>query len=127
MPLKSPEAKERHRLSTLAHYHRNSGRLKVQQKAYRTRIKDAVYGAYGGYKCVCSGEECKTFLTIDHINNDGAANRKVIGNRGGVGIYLWIIKNNFPPGFQVLCFNCNHGKQLNGGICPHKGETLNVV
>ena len=35
-------------------------------------------------------------------------------------LYLWAIQNNFPSIFQVLCFNCNHGKQLNGGVCPHK-------
>lgn len=118
----SPEAKEKHRLSTISHYHRNSARLKVQMKEYRTRIKDAVFGAYGGYKCACCGELEKIFLTIDHINNDGAAHRKQIGFRGGIGLYLWIAKHDFPPGFQVYCFNCNHGKQLNHGVCPHKGK-----
>ncbi len=32
--------------------------------------------------------------------------------------------HDFPKGmFQVLCRNCNEGRALNGGICPHKGET----
>lgn len=89
-------------------------------KEYRERVKDAVFAAYGGYVCVCCGETEKRFLTIDHINNDGAKHRKEIGFRGGIGIHLWLCKNAFPEGFQVLCFNCNHGKQLNGGTCPHK-------
>ena len=51
-------------------------------------------------------------LTIDHINNDGYKHRKEIkGN-----LYFWLIKNNFPEGFQVLCFNCNHKKSMNDGV-----------
>lgn len=110
----------RQRETNLEYYHRNSAKLKIQMKEYRDRIKNAVFAAYGGYICACCKETTQKFLTIDHVNNDGAKHRKEIGYRGGIGIYLWIYKNAFPPGFQVLCFNCNHGKQLNGGICPHK-------
>ncbi len=35
-------------------------------------------------------------------------------------LYRWIIKNNFPEEFQILCFNCNSGRHINGGICPHE-------
>jgi hypothetical protein len=92
-------------------------------KEYRTRIKNAVYAAYGGYRCACCGETEPSFLAIDHVDNDGYAHRKKIGFRGGIGIYLWIVKNQFPPGFQVLCYNCNQGKRINGGICPHQHGT----
>ena len=27
---------------------------------------------------------------------------------------------DFPEGFQILCFNCNAGKHRNGGRCPHE-------
>jgi hypothetical protein len=30
------------------------------------------------------------------------------------------VRNGFPPGYQVLCMNCNHGKRMNNGVCPHK-------
>ncbi len=30
------------------------------------------------------------------------------------------MENNFPPGFRVLCYNCNCGRNHNKGICPHK-------
>ena len=65
----------------------------------------------------------KEFLVLDHINNDGAAHRKSMKNKSdgfGIQLYRWIIKNNFPPIFQVLCANCNMGKEMNGGVCPHK-------
>ena len=67
-------------------------------------------------------------LTIDHVNNDGAAHRKAIGkvfpstgNRALiVEMYTWLEKNEFPSGFQVLCYNCNLSKHRNKGICEHK-------
>lgn len=34
-------------------------------------------------------------------------------------MYRWLMKNKYPSGFQVLCWNCNMGKQINGGVCPH--------
>jgi len=72
---------------------------------------------YGDVKCQCCGEDHIEFLAIDHINNDGAAHRRRVGR----GIYHWLVKNNFPPGFQVLCHNCNFAKSAYG-TCPHKSE-----
>lgn len=111
---------ETRRAAHRKYYNENKEKHVIWSKAYRTRLKDECFDAYGGYKCVCCGEELKMFLTLDHINNDGAMHRKVIKQRGGIGIYTWMRRHNFPEGFQVLCFNCNHGKQLNGGTCPHK-------
>jgi hypothetical protein len=31
-------------------------------------------------------------------------------------------KRGYPPGYRVLCFNCNRGRYLNGGVCPHEIE-----
>jgi hypothetical protein len=66
--------------------------------------------------CKCCKEEMLEFLTIDHINNNGSQHRKQIGI---ASMYPWLIKNEFPPGFQVLCMNCNWGKRIKGE-CPHK-------
>jgi hypothetical protein len=55
------------------------------------------------------------FLTIDHINGGGNKHRQQIRSR----ICHWLKKNNYPEGFQVLCFDCNLGRSINGGICPH--------
>ena len=32
---------------------------------------------------------------------------------GASSIARWIIKNNFPKEFEVLCYNCNCAKALN--------------
>lgn len=75
-----------------------------------------VFQAYGGPVCKCCGETIERFLTIDHENNDGKDHRKLVGRT----VMKDLKKRGFPPGFQILCFNCNLGRQLNGGICPHQ-------
>src|SRR3990167_10418551 len=91
--------------------------------AARKRIREATFAAYGGSVCACCGETELKFLTLDHINNDGAAfRRRIAGKRAAAGYttYRWLAKNGFPVGYQVLCMNCNYGKRMNNGVCPHK-------
>ena len=98
-------------------------RLAEAEKTKRNQDKqrEAVYGAYGGYKCNCCGEAEKMFLSIDHVHNDGADMRKAkLYSGSGTGFYLWLVKNKFPEGFHVLCMNCQIGKHKNGGVCPHQ-------
>lgn len=73
-----------------------------------------VIKAYGG-KCNCCGEKAERFLSIDHINNDGKQE-----HGRGLAFYYRIIKEGFPDRLTILCFNCNIGRALNGGVCPHK-------
>lgn len=116
------EAQENAKLRQAAHRKRNKRKGGVSTEVlYARRLKDAVFGAYGGYVCACCGETEKMFMSLDHINNDGAVHRKA-GLRGKQ-LHAWIIRNNFPPVFQVLCFNCNCGRAVNNGICPHKADT----
>jgi len=105
--------------------YKSNPRLFIQYgKDHVQRLKDIVYNAYGGYRCNClhCHETNPKFLTLDHVNNDGAEHRKLLSDRSGGTLYRWIIKNNFPPMFQILCYNCNCGKNVNGGICPHFGD-----
>lgn len=97
--------------------------------SFKQHIKDiysTVINHYGA-KCSCTGciESNPAFLTLDHINNDGATHRKSLGLSSGVNFYRWVIANNFPSGLQTLCMNCNWGKNRNGGICPHE-DTRNL-
>lgn len=99
--------------------HRKEARDRA--KEYRKEIKLIVINHYGG-KCQCPG--CKEhhieFLTIDHIKGGGKKHRKHINTNCGTQFYIWLIRHKFPKGFQVLCYNCNCGKNANGGVCPHK-------
>lgn len=48
---------------------------------------------------------------------------------GGERTYFWLSKNGYPPGFRVLCFNCNAAMHM-FGICPHEyaeGSTATVA
>lgn len=90
-------------------------------RAYYYRLQDECITAYGGYECKCCGETEPMFLTIDHVNDDGAQHRKELGRKAaGIRLYQWLKANGYPGGFQVLCSNCNHGRYRNGGVCPHK-------
>jgi len=71
------------------------------------RLLHQVVDAYGG-RCAHCGEEEALFLTIDHVHGGGEADRKL--GRGGVGMYYWLRDNDYPAGFQVLCWNCNWKK-----------------
>lgn len=103
-------------------------RLKIRTSSYqrlkvnRQLLKIKVFMAYGGVECACCKETNPIFLSIDHTNNDGSSHRKLIGNDK---IYRFLLKNNFPEGYQVLCHNCNRGKYLNGGTCPHRNKKSN--
>lgn len=95
---------------------RNTGRGKWTIK--RLALRELVFSHYGK-ECECCGESNYKFLTIDHINSDGHKT-KGLRHRAGHGLHYWLVKNNFPPGFRLLCWNCNCGRAHNGGICPHQ-------
>jgi hypothetical protein len=88
--------------------------MKVSRETFRLQALSA-YSA-GNPHCACCGESVLEFLSIDHINNDGALHRRQLGNKN---LYRWLAENHYPAGFQVLCYNCNRGKIYNG-VCPHK-------
>ena len=68
----------------------------------------------------CCGAQGLDFLTLDHINDDGAQFRGKKQNFTGERFYLWVKRNNYPKDLQVLCYNCNNAKHWNNNICPHK-------
>lgn len=88
-------------------------------KAKRDKIKNAVFDHYGR-SCECCGETLQAFLSIDHIEGGGLQHRKSLGISSSTGFYAWLRKSGFPTGFRTLCHNCNMGRQINGGVCPHQ-------
>ena len=94
----------------------NRERVNTRSQEYYARKRAAVFAHYGQV-CVCCGETEEMFLTVDHPNNDGNEHKKVVGSQG---IYRWLVKNGFPDGFRILCYNCNSGRWRNGGECPHE-------
>jgi len=89
---------------------------KNRAKRYRDKLRKEAIRKYGG-KCICCGEKNIEFLTIDHKGGNGSKERKKISTIKNIIHYLK--KHNYPPQFQLLCFNCNWASRL-GKICPHK-------
>lgn len=99
----------------------NREKKNASKRAAKNRMRDAVFAAYGGYRCVCCSETEKNMLTLDHVNNDGGQDRRDNPRmRGSWQMYEYLISHGFPPGLQVLCYNCNISKHRNGGVCSHK-------
>lgn len=99
----------------------NTEKIAAWGKALRSRLKDQIFTAYGGWVCACCKEREPKFLTLDHINNRGAQEKRAHGNEATYRLFARLRREGFPSGYQVLCFNCNCGKRDNGGVCPHKG------
>lgn len=87
-------------------------------KDQQLEIKIIILQIYskGTMKCSLCDEDNVDCLAVDHIGGGGTKHFKEIGNgqlKKGKGIfYGWLIKNNFPEGFRILCHNCNHGEKL---------------
>ena len=98
--------------------------LNEAKKQRNKRDRQAALRAYGGEKPVCACRNCKEshyeFLTIDHINGGGSQHRREVV-KGSGDMYRWLRNNNYPPGFRVLCWNCNLAIALYGK-CPHERE-----
>ncbi len=133
-----------------AYYHRNPEKVKLaikrtrakrpeyyreqkrkNQVRRRERLRRLVVNHYsnGSFACACCGESGYDFLTIDHVNGDGGKHRTALFGtpyRAGSVFYGWLVRNQFPLGFQVLCMNCNLSKGKHG-YCVHKTPTANSV
>lgn len=84
------------------------------RQRYKDRRQEAI-AHYGGV-CACCGEDRYEFLAIDHINGGGAKERK---NTGSGARFLSILrKMHYPPGYRILCHNCNTSLGVYG-YCPH--------
>ena len=99
---------------------------KQYNRNYRHMIKNQVFLHYGNGvpQCSCCGELEMVFLTIDHI--DGREKYEHKYRNAGYKLYAWLIKNNFPDGFQILCWNCNWAKHRLGS-CPHQHKDVPVI
>lgn len=99
------EQLERHR--KYRETHREQGRRKG--RIYNQRMKSLVLFHYssGVPTCAHCGFCDIRALSIDHINGGGSRHQREISNT----IYRWLINNDFPDGYQVLCMNCQFIKR----------------
>jgi hypothetical protein len=103
-------------------YGKNSLHVRGNAKRRTQILRQEMLEAYGAW-CNCCGESNPIFLTIDHIENDGANHRRTLNPNGGgcaPSMMVDLKRKGWPKDkIQLLCFNCNMGRHRNGGICPH--------
>ena len=102
----------------LAWHERNRARSNASARALREKLWDRVLVAYGPY-CSCCSEARREFLTVDHVNGGGRAERALL--RTTAMMLRKIIKDSFPPTIRILCMNCNLSYGVRG-YCPHQKE-----
>lgn len=85
----------------------------------RLSIRQEIFAAYGGPKCTCCGTENVEFLTLEHVDNDGAAHRRELRCDKGYRFYKKLKQLGFPQTRRmvVMCFNCNISRNC-FGYCP---------
>jgi hypothetical protein len=88
-----------------------------KQRRINLRIETFThYGPNGVLRCSWEGCEISDIdmLVLDHIANDGAKERKRLGGQNARGWNFYnLLKNlGFPSGYQTLCCNHNHKKEL---------------
>lgn len=111
------------RLSNMTHEELEAHKAKINRdnQERRDEVRRKVYSHYGS-ACACCGETEICFLSIDHMDNDGAEHRRANNLQTGEQFYRWIVRNDYPKNLQILCMNCNWGKRMNNGVCPHVGK-----
>lgn len=87
--------------------------VKREKRDEQARVKLDVIQGYGG-ECACCKNDHLPHLTIDHIEGGGSEHRRRENQRS---FYRRLRREGFPPGYRVLCFNCNFAAHLNGGEC----------
>jgi hypothetical protein len=113
---KYKERKRLYRLSKANHFNKLS-------RAYNIKTKIQVLTYYGPNGVLqCSWPECNVIdidmLTLDHVDNSGAGDRRTGRRYSGVAFYGRLRKEGFPPRFQTLC--ANH--QLKKDLMRRRGE-----
>ena len=106
-------------------YENNKEKISKYHKSYGEKLKIEILSYYsgGGPICACCGITEIKFLNLDHIKG-----RKNYGHKKGLGgsrLYKILKDQGFPPGYQVLCWNCNNAKWILG-YCPHRGDKFAI-
>jgi len=91
----------------------NRDKLRAYQTKRRRQLKFDALAKYGEVCQSCGFSDWRA-LQIDHIDNNGAEERKSLGGQkfSGRVFYEWLKKQNYPKGYQTLCANCNVIKQF---------------
>ncbi len=113
-----PEVKEKRRSSERKLYMHDYLRswlacIKRKETIFLAKTKILMHYANPQGTPICNncGEQDVDVLCIDHIEGGGQKQREEFNVGLGSVFYKWLIRNDYPEGYQVLCWNCNHRKE----------------
>jgi hypothetical protein len=107
---KLPEKRKRLTAAALARRIANPAHYREICRQFRKRRKAETLKHYSpSLTCQRCGFADIRALSIDHVK--GGGHRHVTSIGGTEAFYLWLKKNKYPPGFQVLCMNCQFIKR----------------
>lgn len=81
---------------------KNPEHYRAYQKGINQRMRENLFDIYGRV-CVKCGYSDIRVLTLDHVLNNGAEERKVLGERG---VYRRALKVEHRTEYRTLCMNC---------------------
>ena len=95
----------------------------IWAKNNNIKIKNQALSHYsnGNIACKCCGFDNILALGLDHISGKKAHghSKRMTSSR----LYNHLIKEKFPSGYQVFCYNCNGAKGQNP-TCPHQLDRI---
>lgn len=113
--MESTSYSEGRRQANKRYYWRNRVRLRTKQYTRHLAYKESVVNVYTNGVGLCQTPDCGQgdldVLCVDHVDNNGAQQRKV-QRRTGNSFYLWLRMHDYPHGYQILCANCNLKKEV---------------
>ena len=83
-------------------------KIDLSHKNSMLEVRRKVIEGYGGACAQCKDTHW-SFLTIDHVSNNGNEHRK--RRSAQYSIYLDVINSGFSAEYQLLCYNCNCAKE----------------
>jgi phage gpG-like protein len=118
--------RENARRNQKPYYQKNKIRMRDNWLRYKDKLRNQFFERYGR-SCACCGEDNPMFLSIEHLNGNGAEHRRQLNRESPDSIMADIRKNGWPDGYATLCMNCNFAKWRNGGMCPHEQEVKKIM
>lgn len=119
--LQNPANREKLKIRHKAYYEETKEMRKEKMVAFSRRHRDELklkvltHYSNGKLECANCGIPVYSVLTLDHLDNSGADHKRrlsKVGKASSTKIYKDVIDNNYPPNYQVLCFNCNFHKEF---------------
>ena len=101
-------ASNRARCARYRQKHRQKRLLANRKCKLACKLEVLSHYSSGLAQCCLCDEARLGALHVDHINNDGRDHRRDRVH----SLYYWLKKHNFPPGFRILCSNCNWKEYL---------------